>query len=251
MADSSSDTSKLIFDHGKSNREGEMPSFAIPWTSVDDLNAAGVVLHSGHVSPPSCKIRVLLNYYKVKYTIIQGKKNDSEYKKVPVICIGDKQINDSFIIIRVLSPILQGQEMTEEEVGIEKMTTSELMLAMEADVMDNCVELCKCGKQLGCCPGSLLMMLAPCICCCASKKIRAAHPNLQSVQSYASKYNNILKTKGTPFFHGQEAGVVDIALFGLFEPFRNAGNEIFDVVMMQTELFQWHKRLAASVPSIF
>ncbi len=43
----------------------------------------------------STKIRTVLEYYRVPYHQIDGKKPDSEYQKLPVLDIGDLQINDS------------------------------------------------------------------------------------------------------------------------------------------------------------
>ena len=73
-------------------------------------NLPDVKLYGMYISPPCVKVRVILDHYKVlvyvksptltgfqqvKYTRVDGKKPGSEYKKIPVLDVGDQQINDS------------------------------------------------------------------------------------------------------------------------------------------------------------
>ena len=37
------------------------------------------------------------------------------YRKVPILLLNGKQINDSYIMTRNLAPILYGEKLTEEE----------------------------------------------------------------------------------------------------------------------------------------
>ena len=87
------------------------------WTK-EDLKT--VVLHSNPISPPACKIRAILQYHKVPFTNIKGAKKDSEYKKVPVIILNDRQINDSYIIVKSLAPILYGAPLSAEDLAFEE-----------------------------------------------------------------------------------------------------------------------------------
>ena len=50
----------------------------------------------------------------------KGPKKGSKYKKVPVLMLNDRQINDSFIMIKNLSPILYGKSLTDEEIKFEE-----------------------------------------------------------------------------------------------------------------------------------
>ena len=60
---------------------------------------------------------------------MKGKKPGSEYKKIPVVDIGPNvQINDSFIVVKTLAPILQGRPLTDEELQLEEMNTYGVMV---------------------------------------------------------------------------------------------------------------------------
>ncbi len=71
---------------------------------------------------------MVLKYYNVKVNIIDGKMPNSDYKKIPVIVIHDKQINDSFIIIKSLARILNGISLTPELLALEELATYGLMV---------------------------------------------------------------------------------------------------------------------------
>merc|ERR1712190_299456 len=109
----------------------------------------GVVLYGMRISPPACKIRFMLNYYGVPFESKYGKKPDSDYKKIPVLDIGDRQINDSYIIVKNLAPILQGRELTDQEELVEKKLTSEIMIALERECASSVRDLCGCASLAG------------------------------------------------------------------------------------------------------
>ena len=85
------------------------------WTK-DDLKE--VVLHNSYMSPPCVKVRCILQHNGIKFQVIDGKKKDSEYKKIPVLLLNGVQINDSFIMVKNLAPILYGKALTEEEIKV-------------------------------------------------------------------------------------------------------------------------------------
>ena len=60
----------------------------------------------------------------------KGKKPNSEYKKVPVLDLNGVQINDSYIIVKNLAPILYGKALTEEEVKFEEAMTYGMMICL-------------------------------------------------------------------------------------------------------------------------
>ena len=227
------------------NKEGEMPSWPIPeeWKDAAALNNAGVKLYGFAVSPPCCKIKTILKNYGVNYTYIDGKKPDSDYKKVPVLMIGDKQINDSAIIVRILTKVLTGAEMSEEELELEKMNTSGLMMAMEASVMDNAADLRKCGRVIGGCMGCVLIHIS-CFgpCCGISKNIRTKFPEMESIANYRTIYAKKLENK--QFFHGESAGMIDWSIFGLISPFSTAQCGSFkEFVSEDAVINAWYARM--------
>ena len=213
-----------------SNKEGEMPSWPIPqhWNCAQAISNEGVVLYGMKPSPPCCKVRAILKHYGVKFTEVSVMKRETgDYKKVPVITIGDKQINDSFIIIQILAQILESP-MSEREKEIEKMTTQGLMLALEVSVMESTVSIQQCAPHLveNTCLQGVIWTLACCIPCCGlSSRIKSKFPNLKSLPAYGHLYAKELESN--PFFHGEQFGVIDCALFGLLENFFLAGNQGF------------------------
>ena len=100
---------------------------------------------------------------------MEGRKKGSKYKKMPVLDLNGRQINDSFIIIKNLAPILDGKPLTENEVKFEEVMTYQLMMLMEAKMFGNpedmknfstkipakwaCIFACLC--HLRCCGGSI------------------------------------------------------------------------------------------------
>lgn len=55
------------------------------WKKPSDLK--NVVLHQFSFSPPCRKITAILDYHKIPYQSITGKKKDSAYKMIPVLLI--------------------------------------------------------------------------------------------------------------------------------------------------------------------
>jgi len=75
---------------------------------VHPMLGAAVTLYQYDVCPFCNKVRAFLDLHKVPYTIVEVNplfKNElkfSEYKKVPVVMVGDEQLNDSSNIMRTL-----------------------------------------------------------------------------------------------------------------------------------------------------
>ena len=56
---------------------------------------------------------------------------------MPVIDLNGRQINDSFIMIKNLAPILDGKPLTEEEIKFEEVMAYEFMMFMQARILGN------------------------------------------------------------------------------------------------------------------
>lgn len=93
-----------------SNPEWVDPEPPLEWKSKDDLN--GAVVYGAAVSMPTNKLCAFLVYYKVPFKRVQGKKA-GPYKKVPVMDVGARQVNDSGIILKNVLPAL-GVQLDEE-----------------------------------------------------------------------------------------------------------------------------------------
>jgi hypothetical protein len=135
-------------------------------TKFADLK--NVTLYQFKVSPPCTKMRAILTHYKVPFTIVNGKKKDSAYKKVPVLVVNGLQINDSFQMVKELAPIL-ASELSEEDLAFEKQMTYGMQNACMANVLENGWNMRNMvGKWFGCGAANCVM-----ICCCNCPCARA------------------------------------------------------------------------------
>jgi hypothetical protein len=82
---------------------------------------AGMVVYGVMSSPPSTKIRCILQYHQVPFKVVGGKKPNDPYKYMPVVTHGGYQINDSFLIVKHLQPVLYGRPFTAEELAFDDM----------------------------------------------------------------------------------------------------------------------------------
>jgi len=110
----------------KSNAEGEDLSTPLTASELKGAQAnEAITLYGFDYSPPAWKVRVLLSYYKVPYKYIVAFPGqaidglDNEYKKIPKLVMGERQINDSAVVYRALAPLLAGAALTEEQVELE------------------------------------------------------------------------------------------------------------------------------------
>jgi len=234
------------------NREKEEIELPETWTQAD---LKEVKLYGMYMSPPCVKVRTVLDFYKVPYTNIDGSKPDSKYKKIPVLDIGNVQINDSFVMVNALAPVLQGVPYTPEEKKLEEVTTFGLMLAMEAEVV---AETCGgglrgCGWHIatrmgckGCCICCAFFSLGCCITCCksnsfksgfSSKCLKMTGEELRTALEYSEYYAGILGD--SPFFHGAEIGLIDVSLFGVVVFFVEAENEAGTDFLSNPKIRQW------------
>jgi hypothetical protein len=198
------------------NKEAEMPTWEVSeeWTSAAAISELGVAMHGQFPSLPCCKIMMILDRYNVKYTTVKGKQAKSEYKKIPVLMIGDKQINDSEIIVKILFKVFDGSDMPQNEIEIEQMTTTGLMIAMEVSVMRNTKDLQRCGCATGGVIGCILWTTSCCIPCCGvDKTLLKKFPDLKSVADDSQEYAKLLGEN--PFYHGKKAGVIDCSVYGV------------------------------------
>ena len=78
---------------------------------------------------------------------------------MPVLLLNDRQINDSYIMVKNLSPILHDHVMTDDELLFEEEMTYGLMIALEA-------QLFRDGEQLGKVIKKMKTPWISCLACC-------------------------------------------------------------------------------------
>ena len=103
-------TPSLMLPDG-SNPEGVDPVPALGWSTPQDL--VGLVVHGPAFSHATNKLRCFLIFAGVPFTHLQhlkakpqGIKPGTPYRKVPVIDVAGRQVNDSAIILKHLLPAL-------------------------------------------------------------------------------------------------------------------------------------------------
>lgn len=232
-----------------SNKEGEDLAVPLPkeW-NLAALQKMPVTLYGAKISPPCCKLRFLLKYYKVPFTSLDGKKPGSEYTKIPVLDIGDRQINDSYIIVKNLAPILQGRPLTPEEVELEKTVTFGLMIELERVTGSSTCALFSCAGLMGGGMGCCLRIAAPCIACCIGPNI-GKDKGLKSLGEYQEMLVKHLKGD---FFGGSDPGVLDASIYGVLMPFDAAHVPAVESLLgdLGAPLQAWHQRMTAKAAGI-
>lgn len=240
-----------------SNQEREEITLPESWTK-EDLKS--VTLYGSWVSPPCVKIRAVLAFYEVPYTHGPKAKPDSEYKKMPVLDVNDIQINDSFVMVKALAPVLQGSKLNELEAEIENLSTYGLMLSMEQETAASCSQLCACACGLickkSCCTGCLMGFFSCCICCCVGPKMKdtfgekakeATGHSLKSSGQYGEAFSN--KLGELEYFHGSGPGIEDAALYGTILAFKEANLQCCDDFFAADGMRQWWERMS-KIPSL-
>ena len=120
--------------HDGSNPEGADPEPPLGWK--DKASLTDVILVNMPYSPPCAKLRYHLSYHEVPYSLMssanfkKGKVAEKDYLKVPAIFVAGRQVNDSYVITKHLTPALYGSEVDEEW---EAKITFGLQLAMEVE----------------------------------------------------------------------------------------------------------------------
>ena len=123
--------------HDGSNPEGVDPSPPLGWSTKADLT--DVVVVSMPYSPPCAKVRYHLAYHGVPFRVVTPKafrkgKGEGDYTKVPAIFVGGRQVNDSYIITKHLTPALYGSAVDE---AWDARITYGLQLAIEVEAFED------------------------------------------------------------------------------------------------------------------
>jgi len=173
-------------------------------------------------SMPCKKISFLLDYYDVKYTLVQcglskAEIEWSDYKFVPQAIINKVHICDSPVIYSTLYPIVAGRQMTDAEMKLEKeevayglQPSGEVVLFTNRDDMKVTVD-----KVMGMGPfmGAVGWLVAP-ILPMTEENMRKNNPDMKTAPEHLANLKSALGTKD--FFSGAQPGPVDLALYGTY-----------------------------------
>ena len=173
-------------------------------------------------SPPSSKIRALLKYHNIQYIKNDGFKKGDPYQKVPVLRVNGTQINDSFIMVKALAPVLHGRPLTDEEVKFEEEMCYGLMLVLELYMFNNGSNWqAQLRKQLPCC---IACCLGTCTCnmiCYRRSGYNKTKKLYGTEESHMAKYIAMIEERLSKheFLSGNEIGMLDVSLYGTTSAF--------------------------------
>jgi len=222
------------------NDEKEEVEPPLGWTSTSDIT--DVVLYQMHVSPPCVKIRTFLHYYKMPFKTVNGKKKKSAYQKVPAMDAGGRQINDSYIIIKNLVPILAGEPF---QADWQYKITYELQLAIEVETFNHKPSATKFLKGFGvpCCFASCIAgFKAPSI----ASSIKEKNPNLGPSVDVGKQFFEAIGDQ--KFLGGDKPNQVDLAYFGTLLVFMHFGCETAQDHITMSNLKNWYDGMTQVVP---
>mmetsp|Transcript_82552 Transcript_82552/g.191819 ORF Transcript_82552/g.191819 Transcript_82552/m.191819 type:complete len:236 (+) Transcript_82552:51-758(+) len=228
------------------NAEKEDPSPPLGWTSKADLK--DVVLYQMIASPPCAKLRLMMTYYGVPFEVKNHNggpiKKGGSYKLVPVLVVSGRQVNDSYIIMKHLTPVLAGSF---DQVWEDKITFK-LQVAIELEAFTDTSDLIKFAKLAGF-PGCLACCIAPCVKGLIAKKIREKHPDLPPSKEVGREFKAAMGN--SKFFGGEKPGPVDISYFGTLAAFIEAKTAVVQHHLDSTGLREWWDRMNSQMPKIF
>lgn len=225
------------------NAEREDVQPPLNWQTRDDIK--DLVLHQQQGSPPCAKIRLLLEYYKIPYKTINGKKKDSSYKKIPVLLASGRQVNDSYVIYKNLVPALCGEAFDEEW---QEKITYKLQPGIEVEVLGNKSDAATVMNKL--------FGLPKCVACCAAGPlgrkiaggIRTGYPDLRPSAEVGKEFAAKIGTN--KFFGGEQPGQVDLAYYGTLCGFHWAGSTMTANHLQDAGLSDWWSRMKEVVPDV-
>ncbi|CAE7328570.1 ptges2 [Symbiodinium pilosum] len=211
-------TAQAVLPDG-TNEEGE--DVAPINIELEDLKK--VTLYQSEYSPPCVKLRTMFKHYNLPFRTVNGKHPTSDYKKIPVLEMNDRQINDSHIIMKRIVAWLTGEEMTSEEVMWEKRITYEFQPAFEVELVGNDRDLAllwtRATGYIGGWQRGLLGILSPLLKFAIEALFRSRYSNMELPSSkFGASFRAALKDQ--PFFHGEEPGPIDLSLYGISDAFK-------------------------------
>lgn len=217
-----------------SNPEGVEPD---PSCTLSRADLTDLVVYGFIMSPAVTKVRCFLTYHNVPYTHIKDRKKSTAYTHVPVIDVAGRQINDSFIILKVLSQSLNTQFDHEWEFLITyKFTISLFQNVTYYDA--------GCLFSLGFGPLSYFL-------CCltitfmwkARKRALATIPKSEIVDC-AEFLRNFRDRIGLhDFFSGNTPGHVDLSLYSTLLPFKLTKAPTVLKLLEGANLWDWWNRM--------
>lgn len=236
-----------------SNPEGVDPHPPLNWGSKDDFK--DVVLYGSMASPLCAKLRAYLIMYNIDHKMINCMtKKGSDYKKMPVLDVKGRQVNDSYIILKNMVPALTGVEAIDEQ--WETILSYQLAPAIEWSLSSaDAVKWMSPPHGFGppycllkCCLASIIMnrVVKPNI-----VKARKAMPDKYkevSLGDIGTKLKTDINQKKKMFHGGEEPGPVDISFYSVCSPFYFSRCENVTSMISECGLQTWWDEMEKAIP---
>mmetsp|Transcript_87166 Transcript_87166/g.202915 ORF Transcript_87166/g.202915 Transcript_87166/m.202915 type:complete len:262 (-) Transcript_87166:368-1153(-) len=234
------------------NPENVDPVPPLNWSSKEDLK--DVVVHGLRASPAVDRLLCFLRFYNVPYTFKpgKGKKGDKYYKKMPVIDVAGRQVNDTFIILKNMVPALSGAffHMEWESRITFEYQSSCLVWPTDAEAVKNFKGK---GADLPL-PGCLVGCILPRLRSGGLKALRARSedPNdpikIIDLTEFTKEFAAAME--GKQYFHGDEPGPVDVSFYGVNSRFVCFGVDTVVNALEAASLIPWFKRMEERIPLV-
>mmetsp|Transcript_43975 Transcript_43975/g.98980 ORF Transcript_43975/g.98980 Transcript_43975/m.98980 type:complete len:253 (-) Transcript_43975:100-858(-) len=237
------------------NAEGVDLAQPLPFKSKEELKNVELIQMRG--SPPCHTIRAFFEFATIPFEVIEVSmvtksqlKRSKSYKKVPIVFFNEQyQVNDSFIVLKTLSPLVFGRDATQQELDQMTEINKGVMLRMETEMFGTKERISKflapVLENAGC-SKFILKMVAPSAVAKIPAKILAKNPNLKSLKEYGEEFKG--KLSGA-FFAGAEPGPADISMYSLIHMMVHLEiTDVSDQLLKDGGLGDWYQAVEAKFP---
>jgi hypothetical protein len=233
-----------------SNPEGVNPVPALNWNAKTDLY--DVVVHGPAFSHATTKLRTFLTYAQVPFrheqhlkAKPQGIKPGSTYRKVPVIDVAGRQVNDSGIILKHLMPLLgfDFDQAWENRIVFELDTTFKLHCSSKDWAL---LAVATVGA-----PAFMKWLIGPIL---KRMERKQAHHNINTAGLGHREGDEVaiarqFKTSmAGEFHHGDTPGHVDLSFYGFLAGYLYASCPISANMISKAGLEVWVAKMSTIIP---
>jgi hypothetical protein len=240
---------KIMLTDG-SNPEGVQPSPALNWELKADFT--DVVVHGPAFSHATTKLRTFLTFAKINYSHEQhlkakpqGIKPGSSYTKVPVIDVAGRQVNDSWIILQNLLPVL--------DIEIDKKWEERIVFELDTTFKLHCTskDWANLATATVWAPSFMKWIIGPILKRMEQKQARhnIATSGLNHREWDEVEFAKDFKKSMLGDFHnGDTPGHGDLSFYGFIAGYLYANSPIIHNMIEQAELESWVVKMKQVVP---
>jgi len=197
-------------------------------------------------SPPCAKLKTMLDYYNVPFEMIKGRHPTSDYKRIPVLELNGRQINDSHIIVKNLVPVLTGEPISAAAAEWERRITFEFQPSIEVELFGNGGDLALFIGLEGF-AAIAIKLLAPVLGLLINQVFKSRYGEFPPSVAWGKDF--LAALDGQPFYHGDAPGPVDLSLYGTYAALQAKGCKTTEDFLVGSGLKAWHERMAAACES--